>query len=49
MVLITQVLKVIELLLKPAEVSDTVAVTVVEGANVDLVDHRVLVPKHVLL
>ena len=42
-------LQVVELLIQSLEVTDAVSIAVVEGANVDLVDDRVLVPKRILL
>ncbi len=42
-----QVLQVVELLDQPAKVADAVVVGVVEGADVDLVDDRVLVPQRI--
>src|SRR5438132_5459497 len=42
-----QVLEVVELLHEPPEVADAVIVAVAEGANVELIDDRVLVPEHV--
>ena len=44
-----EVLQVVELLRQAAEVADAVAVAVVEGADVDLVDDRVLVPERVVV
>ena len=43
-----QVLQVVELLGQPLEVADAVAVAVVEGADVQLVDDRVLVPERIV-
>ena len=42
-------LQVIQLLFQPLEVADSVSIAVAEGADVDLVDDRVLVPEHILL
>ena len=44
-----EVLEVVELRGQAAEVADAVAVAVVEGADVQLVDDRVLVPERVVL
>jgi hypothetical protein len=35
--------------MKPLEVTNAISVAVAEGANMDLVDDRVFVPKHILL
>src|ERR1035441_10469532 len=42
-----QFLKVVELLFKPWKITNAIPVAVVESADVDLVDDRVLVPKHI--
>jgi hypothetical protein len=36
-----------ELLVKPLKIADAIPVAVVEGADVDLIDDCVLVPKHI--
>src|SRR4029077_14595940 len=41
-----QLLEVVELVFKPLKITDAIPVVVVESANVDLIDDRVLVPKH---
>ena len=42
-----QFLEVAELFFKPLKIADAIPVAVVEGADVDLIDDRVLVPKHI--
>jgi hypothetical protein len=42
-----QFLEVVELLFKPLKIADAIPVAVVERADVDLVDDRVLVPKRI--
>jgi hypothetical protein len=42
-----QFLEVVELFFKPSKIADAIPVAVVEGADVDLIDDRVLVPKQV--
>ncbi len=39
-----QVLEIIQLLHEPAKVPDAIVVAIVEGADVNLIDDRVLVP-----
>src|SRR5215469_800131 len=43
-----QILEVIQLLREPAEISVAISAAVVESADMDLVNNRVLVPKRVL-
>jgi hypothetical protein len=42
-----QFLEVVELRFKPWKITDAIPVAVVESADVDLIDDRVLVPKHI--
>ena len=42
-----QVPEVVELLVKPLKIADAIPVAVVEGADVDLIDDCVLVPKRI--
>ena len=42
-----QFLKVVELCFKPLEIADAISVAVMESADVDLIDERVLVPEHI--
>src|SRR5260370_896862 len=42
-----QFLEVVELRFKPLKITDAITVAVVESADVDLIDDRVLVPKHI--
>jgi hypothetical protein len=42
-----QFLEVVELPFKPLKITDAIPVAVVESADVDLIDDRVLVPKHI--
>ena len=44
-----QILQIIELFGESLKIADAVAVAVVKGANVDLVNHRVLVPERVVV
>src|SRR6266849_2158187 len=44
-----QFLEVIELLLKPLKISDSIPVAVVESADVHLINNRVFVPKGILI
>ena len=40
-------MNVVELLFQPLKITDAIPVTIVESAYVDLIDDRVLVPKHI--
>src|SRR5450755_197668 len=42
-----QFLEVVELCFKPLKITDAIPVAVVECADVDLIDDRVFVPKHI--
>jgi hypothetical protein len=42
-----QFLEVVELFFKPWKIADAIPVAVAEGADVHLIDDRVLVPKHI--
>src|SRR5450755_5136856 len=43
----SQFLEVVELCFKPREITDAIPVAVVECADMNLIDDRVLVPKHI--
>jgi hypothetical protein len=42
-----QFLEIVELFFKPLKITDAIPVAVVESADVNFIDNRVLVPKHI--